>query len=236
MYFKAMKRIRFDYYSYRLKKGRADILLQKMEGTDEYSIPCHYVIAAERLPRGISGYRSEDDGDLVLIQVTLNEPHPDTSHKEWIPLKKVRKLTILRNESLHVTHNIFRLFLDICPREGESGLMMSASEMLETLKVDIAKKAYTNELRCFLEGNGPRIQGRFIKQPDRELVRKEMETLEHFRLHKPLPLPMIQWDAELEDRNEYSYEPIDWKALGAEIRPISIPSHFIWVEDSASEE
>ncbi len=34
-----MKRIRIDFYSYRLKKGRADILLQKMEGTDEYGIP-----------------------------------------------------------------------------------------------------------------------------------------------------------------------------------------------------
>ena len=42
-----MKKIRIDYYHYRLKKGRASILLQQMEGSDQYCIPHHYVKADE---------------------------------------------------------------------------------------------------------------------------------------------------------------------------------------------
>ena len=205
-----MKKIRIDYYNYRLRKGQAAILLERVEETGKYRIPCHYVWADERLGRGLREYKIEDDGDLVLMKVMLNELHPYTAGKEWIPLNKVRELSICRDESLHVSHNIFRFMLNICPGEGESGLKRRVSDMLETLKVDKAKKAYIDELRCFLEGEGLHIPGSVAKQPDRELVRREMETLEHFRLHKPNPISMNLWDRELKDKDEYSYESVNW--------------------------
>ena len=59
-----MKKIRIDYYNYRLKKGRAQLLLQKVEGTQNYRIPCHYVWSGEHLDQRVSGHRMEDDGDL----------------------------------------------------------------------------------------------------------------------------------------------------------------------------
>lgn len=209
-----MKKIRIDYYNYRLKKGRAQLLLQKVEGTQNYRIPCHYVWSGEHLGQRISGHRMEDDGDLVIIEVRLNAPHLHTSAKDWIPLDRIRELSICRDESLHLSHHIFRFFLDICPAEGESGLRKRVTEMLETVKIDIAKKAYIDELRCFLEGDG-RL-GHVAGQPNPELVQKEMETLEHFRLRKPLPIPMCQWDADLIERDEYGYEPVDWMALGGD--------------------
>lgn len=46
-----------------------------------------------------------------------------------------------------------------------------------------------------------------------------METLEHFRLRKPHDTPMCQLDGYLLDNDLYTYAPIDWEALGAEIKP-----------------
>ena len=60
-----MKKIRIDYYNYRLKKGRAEILLEKEEGTDEYFLPFHYVRAEENLGKNGLIFCTEDDGDLV---------------------------------------------------------------------------------------------------------------------------------------------------------------------------
>ena len=211
-----MKKIRIDYYHYRLKKGRASILLQHMEGSDQYCIPHHYVKADERLTYGIDGYATQDDGDLVLIHSSLNERCPNTKGKEWIPLESVFGLTIDRNDFLHVYHNIFSFFLWCCPREGESGIMHRVMNMLETVKIEIAKKEYVERLRRVLEGEQLDDFKLWNKQPDQDLIQKEMETLEHFRLHKPPRIPMTQHDGELERRNLYSYEPIDWKVLGAE--------------------
>ena len=50
-----------------------------------------------------------------------------------------------------------------------------------------------------------------------------METLEHFHIHKPRHPDTNQRDGELSKMNLYSYEPIDWEALGAEIRPMRFP-------------
>ena len=216
-----MKKIRIDYYQYRIKKGRADILLQPVEGTDEYCIPYHYVRAEERVSIGDRGYMSEDDGDLVLIDYTLKGSNKKRDGKEWIPLTKVMDLSIVRNESMHVYYNIFLFFLRSCPREGESGIMHKVIEMLETVKIDIAKKEYVERLRRVLEGERLVIPDAKVKQPDPDLIRKEMETLEHFRLHKPPFVPMTLRDGELERRGLYSYERIDWKALGAVIEPIT---------------
>lgn len=222
-----MKKIRIDYYNYRLKKGRAQLLLQKVEGTQNYRIPCHYVWSGEHLDQRVSGHRMEDDGDLVFMKVSLNEACSQTSAMDWIPLEKVRELSICRDESLHISQHIFRFFLEFCPVEGESGLRKRVTEMLETVKIDIAKKAYIDELRCFLEGDG-RL-GHVAGQPNLELVQKEMETLEHFRLRKPHPIPMCQWDADLIERDEYGYEPIDWEALGGDFSvSIKIPDSFSW--------
>ena len=55
--------------------------------------------------------------------------------------------------------------------------------------------------------------------PYPELIKKEIDTLEHFRLYKPKDIEMIQRDGMLSNDDEYSYEPIDWKEFGAEITP-----------------
>ena len=216
-----MKKIRIDYYYYRLKNGRASILLQQVEGADQYCIPHHYVKADERLTYGTDGYATQDDGDLVLIHSSLNERCSNTKGKEWIPLDKVFGLTIVRNDFLHVYHNIFSFFLWSCPREGESGIMRRVMNMLETVKIEIAKKEYVERLRRVLEGEPLVVFNAKVKQPAPDLIRKEMETLEHFKLHKPPRIPMNNRDGELERRDLYSYESIDWKALGAVIEPKS---------------
>lgn len=56
-----MKKIGIDYYNYRLKKGRAEILLEKEDGPDKYFIPFHYVKADEYLGRDSLFSHTEDD-------------------------------------------------------------------------------------------------------------------------------------------------------------------------------
>ena len=235
-----MKKIRIDYYHYRLKKGRADILLQKDDETGGYCIPFHYGKEDEHLFLGSSRYKRykyEDDGDLVLIDSSLNESRLKRNEKEWIPLDRISGLKLKRNEFLHVSHNILSLFLGLCPREVESRLYRKVEDMLETVKVDIAKKKYIEELRRVLKGERRIvIPDASVKQPDPELVRKEMETLEHFRLYKPHPVSMNQRDGDLKDSGLYSYEAIDWEELGAEITPlpflIDLAHKKDWVEEN----
>ena len=213
-----MKKIRIDYYNYRLKKGRADILLQFDGETGEYCIPFHYVKAKEHLHLS-KGYYAEDDGDLVLIEQDINNCHLKKTDKVWVPLKQISELTVHGNDWLHVSHHIFTYFLQLCPREGESGIIDSVINLLESVKVEIAKKEYVAKLRSVLEGESLIVLDANVKQPDPELIRKEMETLEHFRLRKPHDTPMCQLDGYLLDNDLYTYAPIDWEALGAEIRP-----------------
>lgn len=233
-----LKKIRIDYYYYRLKKGRAEILLEKEDGADVYFIPFHYVRADETLEKNLI-FSSEDDGDEVINQVSLNEFTRRKKDKGWTSLDKLKELPIRRDENLRVRHKIFKFFIDLCPREGESGTLNRVLDMYESLKVEIAKRAYVAELRSALEGERQIVLDANVKQPDPELVRKEIETLEHFRIRKPRDIPMTLFDGFLRSHDLYTYEPIDWKALGMEISPIpraSNPSFDDILDDLLEEE
>ena len=212
---KDLKKIRIDYYNYRLKKGRAEILLDNEEDTDEYHIPYHYVRADEKLGVGSHVYRVEDDGDFVINQVSMNKCTGRKKDESWTPLDKLRELSIRKDEYFHICHNIYSFFLSLCPREGESGIWNSVSAMLESVKVDRAKKEYVESLADVLDGASVRGLGLYETEPDPALVRKEMETLEHFRIRKPNSIPMSLSDGYLLDNELYGYECLDWEALGA---------------------
>lgn len=216
-----MKNIRIDYYRYRLRKGRADILLQRTDTSGEFCIPYRYVGANEKIAWAIKHHSVEDDsnGDLVINDSTLNDCHLKKDSKEWIPLNSILGIKLQRNESFHVYHNILRFFLQLCPIEGELGLRHKAFEMLETVKVNIAKKDYVDELKKALERKCWVIPDASMAPPDPELIKKEIETMEHFRLYKPKDIEMSQRDGMLSNDDEYSYEPIDWEEFGAEITP-----------------
>lgn len=214
-----MKKIRIDYYNFRLKKGRAEILLEKEEDTDVYFIPFHYVRAHEHLGNGSLCCSKEDDGDLVIIQPSLNEYTRRKKDGAWTPLDKLRALSIRRDEYFHVCHNIYTLFLSLCPREGESGIINKVSAMLESVKIDRAKKEYIEVLERFLDGEILDSLNSYEKLPDPDLVRKEMDTLAHFRLRRPNRIPMCQLDGYLLSNNLYTFEYIDWEALGAKNTP-----------------
>ena len=147
-----MKKIRIDYYNYRLKKGRAEILLQFDSETGEYCIPFHYIKANEHLHLS-KGYYAEDDGDLVLIEKDINNGHLNKTDKVWIPLKQISELTIHKNDWLQVSHHIFTYFLQLCPREGESGIINSVINLLESVKIKIAQKEYVSKLKASLKGS-----------------------------------------------------------------------------------
>ena len=214
-----MKKIRIDYYNYRLKKGRAEILLEKEEGNDVYFIPFHYVRADEDLGRGNLFYNYEDDGDLVINETSLNQCTWRKKDEGWTPLDMLRELSIRKDEYFHVCHNIYTFFLSLCPREGESGIRNRVFAMLESVKIDRAKKEYVESLADVLDGASVRGIGLYETEPDPALVRKEMETLEHFRIRKPNPIPMSMADGYLLDNDLYGYECIDWEALGAKRNP-----------------
>ena len=200
-----MKNIRIDFYRYRLRKGRADVLLQRDEDGSCYRIPYRYVEEKEMVAGTIRRGTIEDDanGDLVILDYTLNDCHLGKKDKEWIQLGDIMKTDLLRNEFSHVYQNIFSYFLVLCPEE-EPRIRRSVSEMLEAVKVDIAKQEYVASLRKALVRKYWIVLDGNMTPPDPELIKKEIETLEHFRLYK------------IEDR--YSYEPIDWEEFGAEIK------------------
>ena len=108
-----MKNIRIDYYRFRIRKGRADILLQKTAADGEFCIPYRYVDAKEKLAWIIKLNTIEDDsnGDLVIIDYTLNDCHLKKDSKEWLPLNSILGIKLQRNESFHVYHNILCFFL-----------------------------------------------------------------------------------------------------------------------------
>ena len=150
-----MKNIRIDYYRFRIRKGRADVLLQTTDTPGEYCIPYRYVDATQHIAWKIRNSHIEDDtnGDLVINDCTLNDCHLKKNDKEWLPLNSILDLELQRNESFHVFHNMLRFFLRLCPTEesGLSGLRRRASEILETVKVNIAKKEYVDMLKKALE-------------------------------------------------------------------------------------
>lgn len=230
-----LKNIRIDHYWYRLRKGRADILLVRVDGTDQYCMPFQYVKESQRIHRSFNWCNVEDDGDLVINEIELKPVRKNRGDKEWIPLKDVLGLNLLRNESLHIYHNIFRFFLRICPGEGASGVKLRVEEMLDAVKVDIAKKAYVNALQRVLDGHPIMVMDAYYTQPDLDLLRKEIETLEHFRLHKPLYPEMNQKDCDMQRDDLYSFEKIDWTAFGAEQKIIPLAGNLIPFTEDDSE-
>lgn len=212
-----MKKIRIDYYRYRLTKGRAYILLTKGDGEKDYLLPSHYVRSNERIDR-LPFCNVEDDGDLVVNITSLNDAELGKKAKEWVPIKQIREVTLLRNGSFHIYHNILRFFLRECPREGELGIKHTVKDMLEELLVDMAKKEYVEDLQKALDGSFDLSD--FYSAPDPEKLKEEIRTLAHFRLYKPNDIPMNQRDGELLDSEIYTYDYIDWEALGCERRPL----------------
>ena len=194
-----MKKIRIDYYHFRLKKGRADVLLQREAGREEYCIPYHYVKKEECIVRSIQKIPVEDDGDLVLLDIAMNDGSLDLTSRKWFPIKNLLDLAVSRNESFHVWHNILRLFLSLCPVEGESGILKRVREMLEEVRIREAKSKYRKWLQGLVQA----------QQADPVLVRREMETLEHFHVRRPNKNPLCQLDGELLDKDEYTFYPVD---------------------------
>ncbi len=216
-----MKKIRIDYYRYRLKKGKADILLQNTEKKDEYCIPHHYVRKNEGIAHSIKHARLEDDGDLVILDVSLNDCKMSMTKREWVPMSRLLELNLTRNESFHIWHNILRYFLDLCPKEGESGNINRARKMLEDVRIRKARKEYIDWLERLLNWHDWLVlDGEVLSQPDPELVRREMETLEHFRILRPQDIIMCQLDNELMENDEYGFEPVSLSVFGCIIEPI----------------
>ena len=212
-----LKRIRIDYYHYRIRRGRADILLQHVarEG-DLCCVPFHYVEKGEGILSRLASSETEDDGDLVINDYCFGSSHSRREDREWIPLFSVLDKRILRNESMHVFHNIFRFFLLQCPVEVEPCIRQKAELLLDTVLTNIARMRYKERLQQVLDGQSICIPDCSVSQPDPELVQREIDTLEHFCLVKP--------DGDDTYRKEYSYEPIDWEALGSVRKPV--PSFF----------
>lgn len=226
-----MKIIRIDHYNYRIRKGRADILLQKGDGT-EYCIPFHYVGADERLPLHRLSGNMEDDGDLVFNVIMLNDCHMDKKGREWIPLSNLMGLTLVRNDSLHILHNILWFFLSMCPEEGNTGIIRNVGEMLDVVLVRIARQEYVSWLQELLDGKSPLVIDAYVSPADPVLVRREMETLEHFRVRKPdNPL-----DEELIRGGRYSYEPVDYEVFGCKIEGIPINRNSSFLDSLFEEE
>lgn len=211
-----MKKIRIDHYNYRIRKGRADILLQKRDGM-EYCIPFHYVGADERLPLHRLSGNMEDDGDLVFNVIMLNDCHMDKKGREWVPLTNLPGLTLVRNDSLHILHNILRFFLSRCPEDGNTEIIRNAGEMLDDVLVRIARQEYVSWLQELLERKRPLVLDAHVSPADPALVQREMETLEHFQVFKPdNPL-----DEELLRGGKYRFDT-DFEAFGCKIEGISI--------------
>ena len=217
-----MKKIRIDYYHYRLRKGRVSILLEYNSGTDEYAIPFEYVKKESRIQELARTCQIEDDGDLVLIADTLTDSRVSLKGKEWVSFDKLGEINVRGNESLRISHRIFRYFFPLCPREGESGAIRRVTDMLESVKVDIARKDYKDMLRRALDGELPAFFGASISLPDATTVKQELETLEHFRLVKPNRVPLNRRDGYLLDNDLYTYT-VDWETLGFVITPFPLP-------------
>ncbi len=206
-----MKRIRLDYYEYKIRKGQASILLEPVAGEPEaYRIPSRYVKREERIGPSISSmsYRVGDDGDLILYEIVFREKNMrPVRGKEWVSLDRIRELKLIATDPLAVRVNIFTFILKSFPKEGDSGLQHRLIEMLEVAKTDFFRHCYACELQSALEGKWSNPS---LSQPDLALVQEELRTLAHFRRHRPTEGPAMKMADVLD-----GYEPIDWIALGS---------------------
>ena len=220
-----MKNIRIDYYQYRLRKGRVDILLEPVsEQPGSYCIPFHYMLQEDSFGDYESLLRDHvyDDGDLVICRTQLDGGHLKRTDKEWIPLDKVRGLSLLRDEQLRISKNIFSFFLRLCPEEGESGNLRRAAEALEAIKIDQAKKKYVTWLENLLDWKGARcFPDAIISPPDPELIKDEIRTLQHFHLHRPPTILMNNRDGKLADKDEYDFDHPDLEVFGCTVSSTS---------------
>lgn len=202
---KDLKKIRIDYFHYRVRKGTAYVLLNKAAESEVYSVPSRYVTKDERV---CTDYFEEDDGDLVILNCKVNESHLGKKNKCWTPLLDVVNLSFPQERSNKDIKNCLSLFLGLCPRE-ERILLNKVGTALDEFLTDEAKAAYRNELQGKTGGQADRIMtDTFWTSPDPALVEEEIRTLKHFRLKK---LDRGRGYGQM----EYCYEPIDWGALGA---------------------
>lgn len=207
-----MKRIRIEYYRYRIRKGRVDVLLQKIEGSDSFCIPCRYAGEEDRIDGLIKQGEIVDDGDLVIRLVV---DHLNLCNLVWIPLKELTEYPLERNDSLEAYKTIFRLFLtsgkeisDIkgeISGETESSLLDKVEEWYDAILRKRAKLRYIEILKDALEGNGPIVLDACVIPPSKDAIERELETLEHFN----------------PERRDDEYDlMIDWETLGWRIEPI----------------
>jgi hypothetical protein len=215
-----LKKIRIDYYWYRFRKGRAEGLLERVKETGVYYVPFRYVTTEENIIWRLSSENVENDGDLVIIELEIKPWKMNVGDKVWISLDRIRELHLMRNETSHITCNIYRFFLHLFPCEKEPVLRHRVEIWLDEVMIMEAQKQYIAELQDILDGNLPVLLDAFYaKNPDPELVRKEMETLEHFRICKPKPSAR---DNFYERRDAYRYSSIDLEALGAKIEGVNL--------------
>lgn len=218
-----LKKIRIDYYWYRFRKGRAEILLEKNEETSIHCVPFHYVTTEDNIIGRLSKGNLEDDGDIVLIEHDIKPWKMNVVDKEWISLDRIKDLNLLRDETPHITCNIYRFFLHLCPCEKEPGLRHRVEDWLDEVKTKEAKRRYRAKLQSILDGNLPvLLDAFFVKNPDPELVHKEMETLEHFCIHKPKSESVSMRDDLYDKEDAYYFDPIDLRKLGAEIEYVNL--------------
>lgn len=189
-----------------------------VEDTGEYRVPFHYVTTEDSIIGRLSKGSLEDDGDLVLIEHEIRPWKMNVVDKEWISLDKIKDLNLLRDEASHITCNIYRFFLHLCPHEKEPGLRRRVEDWLDEVKTKEAMRRYKAKLQSILDGNLPvLLDAFFVKKPDPELVRKEMETLEHFCIPKCKSESVSMRDDVYDKEDAYHYRPIDLRKLGAEI-------------------
>ena len=205
------KKIRIDYYHYRIRKGRVDILLGKAEDPEKYVIPYHYVTKDESVH--LSEF-VEDDGDFVILDAKLNESHLSRAGRCWVPLSGIWEIPFLRDNKADAVRHCLAVFLDICPQE-ETVLHSTIENMLEELLINEAKEAYRSELTKMLDRKITTVitLDAYTSSPNRDLLEEEIRTLKHFVLVKP-----EYYVGYL--HLQYHYQPVDWEALG------SVKSHF----------
>lgn len=207
-----MKKIRIEYYRYRIRKGRVDVLLQKIEGNDSFCIPYRYARERDKVDGLIRNGEIVDDGDLVI---RLVDDHQSSRNLVWIPLKELTEYTLERNERLEAYKTVFRLFLTSMEKKAdimggdtgnpESSLLYKVEEWYDAILRERAKQRYIGILKEALEGNGPVVLDACVIPPARDTIERELETLEHF-------------NPERRD-DEYDLN-IDWEVLGWRIEPV----------------
>lgn len=208
---KEFKKIRIDYYHYRIRKGRVDILLEKAEDPEKYKIPYHYVTKDELVH--LSEF-VEDDGDFVILDAKLNESHLSRAGRCWVPLSGIQEIPFLYDNKADVVRHCLSVFLDLCPPE-ETFLHSTIETMLDELLINEAKEEYRSELAKMLDRKITTVItiDAYTSSPNRDLLEEEIKTLKNFVLVKP--------KSHVGYRHlKYHYKPVDWKALG------SIKSHF----------